>query len=294
MFASIRDDTLLSAGYTHLLEGLRDLNLSAVELAYSREDSVRALCPVNGKTTFCLAHPAEISAFRDHLHQYGIRVSGLLLANDFNRPDREAEIAWVTRAVESAGALGCPVIRIDAIMSGERDLPLEQRRQIFASAIKAILNRTEGLEVHLGIENHGFQGNDPSFLEGLISAVNSPRLGLTLDTGNFYWRGHPLSRVYRIIETLAVNVKHTHIKNIAYPKEVQEQEREIGWKYGEYVCPIPEGDIDHQRIVNLLKDVGYDWDLCIEDESLGRFPKEQRREILRRDAEYVKRICEGS
>ena len=38
-----------------------------------------------------------------------------------------------------------------------------------------------------------------------------------------------------------------------------------------YVCPIPEGDLDMAKIVGLLKKGGYRNDLCIEDESLGKF-----------------------
>ena len=58
--------------------------------------------------------------------------------------------------------LGAPAIRIDAIMHGEKDLPLEERQKIVATVIKAILAATSASAVELGIENHGFQGNDPA------------------------------------------------------------------------------------------------------------------------------------
>jgi sugar phosphate isomerase/epimerase len=115
-------------------------------------------------------------------------------------------------------------------------------------------------------------------------------LGLTLDTGNFYWFGHPISRVYEIMRQFAYKVKHTHIKNISYPAEIREQQRPIGYEYGKYVCPIPDGDIDHQVVVNILKEAGYAGDLCIEDESLGKFAPEERRKVLRGDAEYLKSL----
>ena len=35
-----------------------------------------------------------------------------------------------------------------------------------------------------------------------------------MDTGNFYWRGYPLSEVYGILEVLAPFAKHTHLKGI--------------------------------------------------------------------------------
>jgi hypothetical protein len=55
------------------------------------------------------------------------------------------------------------------------------------------------------------------------------------------------------------------------------EQRQMGYEYGKYVCPIPEGDIDHAKVVGLLKAAGYDRDLCIEDESLGKFDQEARR-----------------
>jgi sugar phosphate isomerase/epimerase len=89
---------------------------------------------------------------------------------------------------------------------------------------------------------------------------------------------------------LAGSVKHTHIKNIAYPPELREQQRPIGYEYGRYVCPIPDGDIDHRVVVGILRDAGYDGDLCIEDESLGKFSPDERRKVLQRDAEHLKAL----
>ena len=143
----------------------------------------------------------------------------------------------------------------------------------------------------LGIENHGFQGNDPDFIEGLLARVDSPRLGLTLDSGNFYWRGWPLSKVYAIFEQFAPVVKHTHIKNIAYPPEMRETQREMGYEYGKYVCPIHEGDIDHARYIAILHSAGYDRDICLEDKSFGKYTPEQRQANLRAAADFFRPIA---
>ena len=104
----------------------------------------------------------------------------------------------------------------------------------------------------------------------MFAGVGSPRLGLTLDTGNFYWFGHPLSKVYQLYEMFAPRVFHTHIKSIGYPAEEREKQREVGWQYGKYHGPIYEGDIDFARVIAILKKAGYTNDLCIENESLGR------------------------
>ena len=110
---------------------------------------------------------------------------------------------------------------------------------------------------------------------------------MTLDTGNFYWRGHPIDNVYDIIEHFSSFTRHTHVKNINYPEDVRATERELGWKYGEYVSPIPDGDIDHARVVEILEAANYTGDMCIEDESLGKFEGDERKTTLKRDADYL-------
>ena len=113
---------------------------------------------------------------------------------------------------------------------------------------------------------------------------------MTLDTGNFYWSGMPLTRVYEVLEQFAPYARHTHVKNIGYPPSERERERELGWRYADFVCPLEEGDIDLERVHRILQEAGYDAGLCIEDESLGRFAPSERREVLRRDVAYLQRI----
>ena len=290
MYVSIRDDTLRATGFTSIADGLAYYGLKGVELSVDRQYRVHAITPTETQPHLHVNDDAEVEVLRTQAQAAGIRISALLVANNFNAADIETELAWIVRVVEVAARVGAPAVRIDAIMQGERDLPLEQRQEIFARGVRQVLARTEGLPVDLGIENHGFQGNDPAFLRGLMAAVQSPRLGLTLDSGNFYWRGWPLSTVYAIFEEFAPLVKHTHIKNIAYPPELRETQREIGYEYGRYASPIHEGDIDHARYITALKAAGYDRDLCLEDESLGKYPPEQRKANLRAAAGYFQHL----
>lgn len=275
-----------------LLEGLEELEMEAVEIQVHRDMSVLLLEPDSdtGETHTKLDSMDAIKTFADHLATHGIRASAFMLSNDFNQPDRDTEVKWVIDVVNAAAELAIPAVRIDAIMSGERDIPLNERVSIFSECMKNVINNTDYHIVQLGIENHGLQGNDPEFLEMVLDSVGSPRLGLTLDTGNFYWAGHPLDRVYEIIQRFAERVVHTHAKNIAYPEELQQVQRETGYKYGEYVCPLPDGDIDHFKVCRILKRAGYAGDLCLEDESLGRFPKDEWRHILKRDAGHFEGI----
>lgn len=289
MYASIRDGIVLH-GWPEIGQGLEALGLEAVELEVTRDMKVRNIAPIDGQEWATLDSEQAISSYAEHLASAGVRASAFMLANDFNRADFRAEEDWVIEVVKAAASLAIPAVRIDAIMTGETDLPLEQRVTRFADSMKRVLDETDYHIVELGIENHGFQGNDPDFLDKVLASVGSPRLGLTLDTGNFYWAGHPLTRVYEIIRHFAGRVKHTHCKNIGYPAETREQQRELGWRYGDFVCPLDEGDIDHALVFEILRAGGYSGDLCIEDESLGRFPKEKWQEVLHKDANHFRSL----
>jgi sugar phosphate isomerase/epimerase len=83
-------------------------------------------------------------------------------------------------------------------------------------------------------------------------------------------------------------VVHTHCKSIRYPADKKNIRRDIGWEYGKYNCPIYEGDIDFKRIVKILRNAGYQGDLCVEDESLGKYPANEQADVLRKEIVMLK------
>jgi sugar phosphate isomerase/epimerase len=275
----VRDATLTQAGFERMADGLREIGLNSLEVTISKDAVVTA--PLSGEPIRLDA--AGCDRYRGELDQSGTRVCALLCAQNFGVEDVEPEIDWVVRAVRAAESLDVPAIRIDSAMARQAELPLEERIEIFARGTRRVLDAIGASSVRLGIENHGRQGNDPAWMDGVLERVGDARVGLTLDVGNWYWFGHPLSRVYEIYRKYAPRTVHTHVKSIRYPEELREQQREIGYKYGEYSAPLDVGDLDFARVVRTLREGGYAGDLVIEDESLGRFPPEERAAILRRD-----------
>ncbi len=286
MFISIRDCMVVEGGFESPAAGLRHLGVPDVEIELQADFSVLAMDSTNRIT---LDSDTTATAYRKHLEGLGVRPCAFLTACDWSSGEMEDNIGWVARAIELAGLLGMRSVRIDSAMRRERELSFGERVDLFVHGLRGALERTSGLNVSLGIENHGYQGNNLAFLLNIFQAVNSERLGSTLDTGNFYWKGYPLSEVYGILKILAPFARHTHLKNIAYPECVREDIRETGWKYGVYVSPLDEGDIEHARVVHLLSEAGYDGDLCIEDESLGHYATpEARIAVLERDVAHVR------
>ncbi len=291
MYVAIRDVILTHAGFRSASEGLAALGLDAVEVLVNRDGSLPwpdggvadARCPTDTE--------ADLARCAAAYQEPGIHVCCLMVANNFNAEDLDAEVAWAVAAVRNAEALGSECVRLDAAMTGQHDIPFAQRVRVFADCICRNLDATRASSVPLGIENHGWQGNDPEWLSAVFQRVGSPRVGLALDTGNFYWAGHALDDVYRIIQQFAPLVKHVHCKNIRLSPGLAKARRVPGWDYGDHICPVPDGDVDHGRILDILSAAGYDGGLAIEDESLSRYEGEARLEQLRRDVDCLAELA---
>jgi len=290
MYLSIRDMMVARDEFPSPLAGLRHLAVEFVEVKLSQEFQVYAM---DSKEMLTLASDDDAKAYKKHLEGLGITACCFLTAKDFSAGDTESNIAWVARAIELADIMGMAAVRIDSAMSKERELDFEARVKLFAEGLGGALERTAGSKVALGIENHGFQGNNLAFQLNVYQTVSSDRLGATMDTGNFYWRGYPLSEVYGILRILAPYAKHTHLKNIKYPADKREATREAGWEYGTYACPLDEGDINNAKVLRLLADAGYDGDICIENESLEHYKTPgERIEVIERDVAHCRAIIE--
>ncbi len=290
LYVSVRDGILMAGGYASVAEGLAACGIAGVEIGVSGDCSVGALIAGTGKDRLMLDSDDDLKTLAQQAAQAKARISGFLVPNNFNAKDKEAQIAWVVKVVEAAAKLKVPALRIDAIMDDAASMTLEERQSVFAACTTKVLDQTKRCAVDLGVENHGVQGNDPEFLEGLIKRVGSRRLGITMDMGNFYWAGYPLDTLYDILKRLAPHTKHTHVKNIKYPEALRNTRREPGYDYGRCCCPIPEGDIDIAKVVGFLKAAGYSRDLCIEDESLGRYDQATRRATLKSTAEFLAKL----
>ncbi len=287
MYVSVRDGMVGANVFPTPIEGLKHLGVDAVELNLGRDFSVQ---PLDAKEKVILKTDEDAKAFRQNTEKLGVKICSVLTACDFSAGDMESNTAWIARAIEIADLLGASSVRIDSAMAKERELDFEARVKLFSEGLGGALQRTANSNVTLGIENHGFQGNNLAFLLNVFQLVGSDRLGSTLDTGNFYWRGYPLSEVYGILRVLAPHTKHTHVKNINYPEDQREVMREAGWKYDVYFAPLDEGNISIAKVVDILAKAGYKGDICIEDESIAKCKtREERIAVLERDVACIKK-----
>jgi sugar phosphate isomerase/epimerase len=264
----------------NFFEALRGLGLDIIELNLCTEGKA----PELGEG-FSI-HDAH--ALKARLDAKNVKVTALILGTDFSGPDAEEHVQWAIDSIRAAKVLGAPAVRIDTATQAQ--IPVEEVRANFVRCITRVLDETADTGVSLGIENHGHISNNPEYLDAIFAEVRNDRLGLTYDTGNFYWYGLPLSELYQVLEHFAPRARHTHMKSINYPKELRETRRETGLRYGELCCALDEGNIDFKRVVGFLKDAGYQGTLCIENESLPRYSVEEQKDIIRRDAALLRAV----
>jgi sugar phosphate isomerase/epimerase len=285
-----RDAHLTEVGKPDVWSAMDAIGVEGVEVTVHMDGTCPGL--FGREKPFSIADEGGVGDLGDALGSHKKKISAFCLHNRFDeQPDEE--VAFVKRVTKVAVKLGVRAIRLDVVprkLAGKDEEFLR-----FAIEVgKRIIDATRDTSVRFGVENHGGTTNRPDFLRRLFDGIGSNRFGLTLDTANFYWFGHPLSRLYEIYREFAPAACHTHCKSIRYPESEREKQRERGWEYGKFCCPVYEGDIDFTRVATILREAGYQGDLCIENESLSRFDKGERGAILRREADFLRRIAQNA
>jgi sugar phosphate isomerase/epimerase len=279
---SCRDSQLKQTDRKDCWSALESIGAEGVEAAIGEDLSLPGL--YHPDRQYSVGSEAAIKTLQADMKTAGKRISAFCMFNRFDeRPD--FEVKWGAKVAQAAQAMGVQAVRIDVM---PRKVKAEEFLDFSVRTLKQLIEATESTGVAFAIENHGGTTNKPEFLTPLFDRVGSKRLGLTLDTGNFYWFGHPLSKVYQLFETFAPRVWHTHCKSIRFPEDQREKQRIMGWEYEKYTCPIYEGDIDFHRVVRVLRAAGYAGDLCVEDESLSKFPARERGAILAKEIRHLK------
>lgn len=282
--ATCRDAVTRPLGQKDIWSALKAVGAEGVEIDTTPDLTLQDLYHPTIKYT--LATDAGIRQVADDAKAAGVEITGFCMHNQFaQQPDKEVERC--IRLANAAKALGVSTIRIDVVPGSLERSAFEK---VAVDALKKVIAGTEGTGIRFGVENHSNTTNDPKFLDILFDGVGSDRLGLTLDTGNFYWFGHPLSKVYEFVEKYAKRVFHTHCKNIRYPAGESEKQRPMGWKYDQYGCPIYAGDVDYAKVVAILTKAGYRNDLCIENEFLGKLSPTEATKTLAKEITLLKKL----
>ena len=157
-----------------------------------------------GFVDYCAAHEcgAEITSYyfpaklteefllqlKRHAFRRGVPFSGTSVGNTFTHPPspkRDAEIKSVKEWVDHAAVLGAPHLRVFA---GEvqRGTTKDEAKKHCIAALEECGDYAGKKGITLGVENHGGIITNAADLLDIMRAVQSPWVGVNLDSGNFH------------------------------------------------------------------------------------------------------------
>lgn len=190
---------------------------------------------------------ADLHAVKRRAFLRGIAISGTAVGNNFARPpgpELDREIADVKRWIDHAAALSAPHVRVFAgpVPQG---LAVDEARKNCIAALDECCRHAATRGVMLGLENHGGLVATADGLLEIVRSVESPWLGVNLDTGNFH-SADPYADLARCVP-YAVNVQ--------YKVEIRRGEK------------APAEPADAPRVVRMLRDAGYQGFFTLEYEA---------------------------
>jgi len=158
----------------------------------------------------------EIYAFKRKAHAVGIEISGTGVRNEFSYSDSNAlakEIDTVLRWIEVAAKMGAPVLRIFTAKQYSTGDERKRVNERILFALNKCLEKAKSHGVILGIQNHNDFLRTADECHELIGSINSPWLGLVVDTGNFIAtdpyeeirKSLPLAVNWQVKEKLLIN-----------------------------------------------------------------------------------------
>ena len=167
---------------------------------------------------------AFLLKLRRHCFLRGVAVSGTAVGNTFTHPagpKRAAEIASVKKWVDHAALLGAPHIRVFAGET-QKGATREEAIKLCIAALEECADYAGRKGIFLGIENHGGIVAEASELLAIVRAVQSPWVGINLDTGNFH-----TPDPYRDLELIAPYAVNVQMKGEIAPRGQPKQAADL-------------------------------------------------------------------
>ncbi len=174
----------------------------------------------------------------------GVKLSGLQAHGPLGRPDVHGE--YLKMAIRHAAECGAPVVNTDegikAPWTTEEEDHVLMRYTLHEAAAVA-----EPRGILIGLECHAQYSRTPEGLDRIYHLVDSPAIGINLDTGNAYLVGQD---PYAWLERVCDRLVHFHAKDISVEHSEAERGKVAGTPVG---CACGDGVIDWGRIIEILR-----------------------------------------
>jgi sugar phosphate isomerase/epimerase len=206
-------------------------------------------------------------SLRRQMDRLGVQFSQLDAAFPLSRPEGATlGVEYILHTIRWAHIVGCP--RVDTTddrfrPQGMTDLEaLQHMRRIYRQVVPV----AETYGITINIEPHGYFTTQPDMMDEMLSFVDSPFLGMNMDTGNTYIAGQdPVAFLRRFRK----RVNHVHIKDVSPSLAASARGELTGIAVSQ--CAIGEGvnAENIRRSIEILAESGYDGVLSLECEGQG-------------------------
>ena len=234
----------------------------AAELGVAGVDVLHRQMEIPEQAPLTSEHRAYLQRLKRHAFRHGVSLICLSIHQDFVDPSadyRRKQVEHTLKCIEIAAALGIPSIRLNSgrwntipvftdLMKARGEEPVlpghteEDGFKWCEEAIRACLPKAAECGVLLALENHWGLTRTPEGLLRLVNAIDSPWLGVLMDTGNF------LEQPYEKLAAIAPKTVFVQAKT--YPGG------------GEWYTL----ELDYARIATILAQAGYSGYVSLEYE----------------------------
>lgn len=204
---------------------------------------------------------------RKKMDKYGVQFSQLDAAYPLSGKDGPLYgVPYVLQALRWAKLTGCDRLATTDGLHAPEGLDDPEAMDLMKRSYEQIIEVAEAYEIEINIEVHGYFTTNPDRLAEMLEFVDSPWLGLNMDTGNSFISGQdPIPFATRQVN----RINHVHIKDVSESLAAAMRGNDTGIAVS--ACAIGDGvNADNIRgVIELLRDNGYTGVLSMECEGAG-------------------------
>ena len=175
----------------------------------------------------------------------GLKISALQCHGPLGRPEVHGE--YLKLAIRAAGEIGVPVVNTDEGIKAKWTTE-EEDFVLIKYTLREAAFVAERRGVKIGLECHAQYSQTPEGLDRIYGLVDSPAIGINLDTGNAYLAGQD---VYAWLQRVAERLVHLHAKDISVAHADAERGKVTGTPVG---CACGDGVVDWPRVIGIVRD----------------------------------------
>ncbi len=192
---------------------------------------------------------------REEIESHDLRMSAISAHSPLCLPDVSTD--YLRQAIRFSAEAGCPIVITDDGPARPSWGGPAEHHVLMRYVLEEAAAAAEPRGITIGLETHAEYTATPAALEQTKALVDSPAIGINLDTGNSFLSGND-PHVW--LEDSIDDVVHVHAKDIS----ARDAERYRGKRRGMLGCACGDGVIDWARIVEICQRAPRDLVLSVE------------------------------